>query len=80
MENNEFFDTEPSLLVETNNEDGEAPLPDPEGEKESVKGLSISETIMRFLLMISFFDFIKKHLSDLSPKKLLKSHRHEDER
>jgi hypothetical protein len=75
-----FFDANPFMpsLVE-NDAVGESQPRGPEGEEESTKILSLSETIMRFLLMLSLFDFIKRHLSELSQKKLLKFQKYEDE-
>lgn len=79
-EDNVFFDANP-FRPSLGGDDavGESQPREPEGEEERTKILSLSETIMRFLLMLSLFDFLKRHLNKLSQKKLLKFQKHEDE-
>lgn len=79
-EDNAFFDANSVMptLVDVDAV-GEAQPRSPEGEVESKKILSVSETIVRFLLMVSLIDFIKRHLRGFSQNKLLKFQKHADE-
>jgi hypothetical protein len=75
-----FFDANPVIptLVDIDAV-GETQPRSPAGEEESKKILSVSETIVRFLLMVSFIDFIKRHLSGFSQNKLLQFPKQADE-